>query len=70
MSEIPPKVDSNEPEETQQLAENIESGEAKAPRADVDKDYEASKSYSTGNPDRSDTGRGEDSATGPHAGSF
>lgn len=70
MTEISPKVDNNEPEEAQQLAENIASGEEKAPEADVDKDYEASKSYSTGNPERSDTGRGGDAATAPQAGKF
>lgn len=70
MTEISPKVDNNEPEEAQQLAENIASGEEKAPEADVDKDYEASKSYSTGNPERSDTGRGGDAATAPQAGDF
>jgi hypothetical protein len=71
MAEIPPKVDSNAPDETQQLAENIASDdEVKAPEADIDKDYEASKSYSTGNPDRSDTGRGGDAATAPQAGEF
>lgn len=67
MAEVTPKVDNTEPDETQQLADNIASGEAKAPEADVDKDYEASKSYSTGDPNRGDTGRGDDAATGPHA---
>ncbi len=67
MAEVTPNVDNTQPDEAQQLAENIASGEAKAPEADIDKDYEASKSYSTGNSDRSDTGRGSGSATGPQA---
>jgi hypothetical protein len=38
----------NQPYDAQQLVEEIAEGEQKAPKANLDADYEAAKAYSTG----------------------
>jgi hypothetical protein len=56
--------DLSQPYDAQQLVEEIAEGEQKAPKVNVDADYEASKAYSVSEIDK--TGQGSvDAATSP-----
>lgn len=56
MSEVTNKVDTSESYDAQQAVEEIAEGERKAPDANVEADYEASKQFSISDIDRTDEG--------------
>lgn len=66
MSEIANNIDTSENYDAEQTVEEIEAGDRKAPTANVEADYEASKQFSTSEIDR--TGEGQaaaEAATSP-----
>lgn len=54
--EVKPNPQEAPTEDAKLVAENIASGEEKAPTVDLEKDYEAAQKYSVSNGDRTDKG--------------
>lgn len=66
MSEVANNINTAENYDAQQTVEEIEAGDRKAPEANVDADYEASKQFSVSNIDRTQEGAtAAEAATAP-----
>lgn len=66
MSEIANNIDTADNYDAQQMVEEVKTGERKAPEANVDADYEASKQFSVSNIDRTEEGAAAaEAATAP-----
>ncbi|MBW4470217.1 MAG: hypothetical protein KME45_07400 [Stenomitos rutilans HA7619-LM2] len=66
MSEVANNIDTAENYDAQQMVEEIETTDRKAPDANVDADYEASKQFSVSNIDRTEEGaNAAEAATAP-----
>lgn len=66
MSDITTNLTEARPYDAQQIAEEIETGEVKAPKVDVAADYEASKEFSVSEIDRTSEGeKAAEAATAP-----
>lgn len=67
MSEIANNINTSENYDAEQEVEEIEAGDRKAPTANVEADYEASKQFSTSDIDRTGEGKAAaEAATSPH----